>query len=273
MAIKNTNNVSLGNGLLFFATTEAELPTYEEVLSAYKSGGLPAMETFTGAMKGNAEITITRESLPFEQGVPQETFINVCIREKVEFKCDLAERTLADIKKIIGGGIYTSTSSGTVATNVDVTLTGTTKVYLGHTPLVSPAPVVTSLDATPVTYTTGDYTISSDSVGSYIIRTSSSTIPSGDTINVAYSFTSSGTETLEVGGLSAMDTFAAMFCHIRRDGKLEAFVLGKASPLGNLAVLYQEADYNLYTASFMGLADSTKPLGTHLFKLYREKAS
>jgi anaerobic selenocysteine-containing dehydrogenase len=78
--------------------------------------------------------------------------------------------------------------TSTAVVDESVTLSGTTAVNLAHSVVTaSPAPVVKSLDGL-ITYVAADYAFATTGAASTIARTASSTIPTGATVLVSYSY-------------------------------------------------------------------------------------
>jgi len=274
-ALRNVGSITLGNGDLFVNTTEALTPTILSIKRKLSVGGLTSLAGVMGALKGDAVATLTREVHPFEMGTPQQVYVQQVIREGASFKCSLAELNATDISKQLGGGTISTDAGGqTLYTQENTTLTGTTAAYLDAIPLQAPTapanPVVTSNDATPVTYVEGvDYTINYTT--GTIVRIGAGSIPSGSAVDIAFYYTALGSETLLSGGSSDVTTYFVRFVHPFKDGRVLALDFFKANPSGTTALNFPEVDWSQRDVEFVALADTARAAGSNMISLYREK--
>lgn len=75
---------------------------------------------------------------------------------------------------------------------------------------------------------------------------------------------------LKFGGTATHAYIGIRFTHVKADGARQIFEGYKASPTGNLALPFKEADWNLYEVEFRLLADTCRPAGEQYFQLFQE---
>lgn len=75
---------------------------------------------------------------------------------------------------------------------------------------------------------------------------------------------------LRFGGSPEHSFIGIRFTHAKLDFKRLIFEGYKASPSGELALPFNETDWNLFEVSFMLLADSCRPAGEQLFQIHHE---
>lgn len=75
---------------------------------------------------------------------------------------------------------------------------------------------------------------------------------------------------LEFGGVPSLEYLAVRFTHQKQSGKRQIFEGFKASPSGNLALPFNESDWNLYDVELRLLADTDRPAGQQYFQFVRE---
>jgi len=75
---------------------------------------------------------------------------------------------------------------------------------------------------------------------------------------------------LKFGGTPTHAYIGIRFTHKRADGKRTVFEGYKASPAGNIALPFNESDWNLTDVEFRLLADTNKTEGEQYFQISRE---
>jgi hypothetical protein len=76
---------------------------------------------------------------------------------------------------------------------------------------------------------------------------------------------------LKFGGTPTHAYVGLRFTHVKANGKRHIFEGYKASPNGDLALPFREADWNLYQVSFRLLADTTKAAGEQYYQFLIEQ--
>lgn len=198
----NTEKITLGLGTL-------EIGTYTNgVFGAYRD---------LGAIRGTATLTLTRERQQFLSGRPLQVLKTEVTTERVQFKAQMFELSVANIKDALGAG---SITSSVVPAFVD----GTT---------VAPK---------------GD-------LSSSIVGLAASDVLTG-------------------GGLCGVATVAIRWTHLKdcATGLRTVTELFKAQAAGNLAVAYNETDWDSFEVEFEGIADLTRASGAQLYQIIDERA-
>jgi hypothetical protein len=112
----------------------------------------------------------------------------------------------------------------------------------------------------------GQGSITSGTIPTFLDATStalSGTLAAGKTAVV------SG-DLLKFGGIPTHAYVGLRFTHVKANGKRHIFEGYKASPSGDLTLPFRETDWNLTTATFRLLADTTKAAGEQYYQLHFE---
>ena len=288
--IKDTRNLVLGNGDLFLTPLEASLPTRSTYKSAYNAGTVAQLTGNVGAVKGTVSVQIVREIVHFEVGVPQEIVDQTVIREGIHLKCSLAEMDLVTVKTALGipDADYSTTTAGSTLVTAEA-----------FTPHFSTEgePVATPIQKAPVLFTTSTPAASADPVVTenighttceidvdYIIDTVTNTLTplkdgkldptktgqSAVTGSITYYYNQASVQVMTGGGRSSLQTSALGFFHPYKDGRCSALFLPNANPAGSITLPFEEIAYGHYEFEMRAIADFTRPMGQHLYRMERE---
>ena len=277
----NAKNLVFGNGDLFLSPTGVGgLPTEAQYKTALAAGTLGALANNVGAVKGTAEVILTRTEVDFEVGVPQEIADQTISKEECVFKCSLAELTLVQLQQQLGlpTANYSSVAAG--VTNVSLEAHNNVQqdlsVVLAFAPVLSPstsptatAPVVRNASATSTVYVENtDYVV--DYTNGYIIPRVGGAISNGTDILVTYNYNALASEQLTMGGQNSINQVALRFFHPYSWGGVIYCTISKANPIGSITLPFEEINYSLRVVEFKAIADFTQPVGSQLVSINRD---
>ena len=146
--------------------------------------GIPGYSGKPGCRAVRTSTTPTRSSATALQNLPRQADTRSAYNAA---NLGLQQRGFYNMtQQWFGNRDVSGAATDTVVVNEAVVLTGTTASYLAGAPIKS-ASTVTVLDASGTTVAGTDYTL--DMPNGSIVRTASSTIPSGATVSVSYTYT------------------------------------------------------------------------------------
>lgn len=263
---KNSNFITLGSGILQFQPyTSTEADQFKRLIDF-------------GAQKDTV-IKSNRTKQKFEEGTPKQPVVEDITAEEVTIESSFAEMSPEEIIARLGFGSKTNQVADASADEVErKTLTGTAFEMLYGKGTLSSV-VVTSLDATPTTYTvstdggvTGDYVMGTKEGSAAIRRTSVSTIEDGEQVQVAYTWSKPEMDYIGFGGSSSLQYYHMRHVKSLRDGKRIIHDFWKVGPGGANEMNFQTDNYGVTKATFTALADSSKTEGEQFYRVYYEQA-
>lgn len=257
MPVIDTNYILIpGAGTLLWQTYTTTLA------NQFKS-----MRTFGGT--GGVKITTTRETLDYDEGTPASNVVRDVVKESGNVEILLIEKTLEDLVVELGYGTVT-TVNATLANDTNYTLwlrsTGWQLVGEVRYDMYNTV-VVTSVDATPVTYDLDqDYQIGQVEGTLAIARLSGGDITDGEQVTVAVNYDTPAQKSLTMGGSNTISYVHLMHIKTLRDGvKREVTKVYKAGIAGDVVEDFPKSAHAERTVNFAMLADSTRTAGDRLW--------
>jgi len=254
----NDDDVLLGSGYLFLGDPG---DTYDET----------KMQS-VGCLSGTATLKLTVEKAVLEAGSPLMPIRVEPIRMGALLEVELIEMNPTRIARALGiGTVADAIASSPSVVDEEVEIQGKYFHHLAGYDITPATVVVTSNDATPVSYVEDtDYVIDYDN--GLIRRTTTGSITSGDTILVDYDWSKPATSTLKVGSESSVDHRPLKYVVPMPDEKRLTFRMWMAAPQDVGDLPFQSEDFTKITISFIALADRTKTPEQMLFSLEKETA-
>lgn len=263
---KNSNFITLGSGILQFQPyTATEADQFQKLIDF-------------GSQKDTI-IKSNRAKQKFEEGTPKQTVVEDVTSEEVTIESSFAEMSPEEIVARLGFGTITDQVADASADEEEYkTLSGTAfEMLYGKGTLTSV--VVTSLDATPVTYTlstdgglTGDYLMGTKEGSAAIRRTSASTIEDGEQVKVSYTWSKPAMRYIGFGGSATLQYYHMRHVKNLRDGKRVIHDFWKVGPGGANEFNFTTDNYGVTKVTFTALADSSKTEGEQFYRVYYEEA-
>lgn len=134
--------------------------------------------------------------------------------------------------------------------------------------ITAPAPGAAVITVTQVAYLEG-YDYLNDLVNDTIELTGEGSATTGNFL-YDYYYDEIGSETLTVGGQSALNQIALEFFHPYDDGRVLQLLVYKANPTGSLTMPFEETNFTHTEIEFRAVADFSKAVGNYLFAMTRE---
>lgn len=257
--VKQPNYITLGAGLLQFQTyTTVAADQFMKLIDF-------------GAVK-DIKIKTERTKAQFKDGTPQMAVVEDVTEEKATIEVILGERSPEEKLARLGAGTLSSVSEQAGQSGEEYkTLTGT--AYEALECKNGTSIVVTSQDATPVTYSlTSDYTVGTKEGCDAIARVEGGRIEDGEQVVVTYTWDIPAHKKITFGGTNASTDYHMRHIKQLRDGKRIFTDFWKVSPAGTDEDSFLSNDYGTTTATFSALGDSSKSEGSQIYEKRYETA-
>lgn len=227
---------------------------------------------------GGLKITTNREIIEWEEGSPLQIVVRDVLREKGEVEIILAEKALDDLVVELGDGTVVSENADAAVTEIHhlwlrgygwQILPGVRASTTAHPTTINS---VTSVDATPVTYTTTDYQAGNLEASLAISRVSgTTTIEDGEEVIVNVTFYQPARKYLSAGGRNNLAYNHLHTTKQFRDGIRREFTqCYKSTTSGSVEENYSKTGYSERTVKFTLISDTTRSIGDRLWRKYQE---
>jgi len=252
----NTNNLSMGNGVLFINDVDC------------------------GYLKGDVNFKYNYSLEDFKTGNPQLLVERMAKELTSELTAPIAELSAANFAMALGGLTVHDVAAAEVNKTVNwetltfadnINVAGLQTIKLGATAnrdkavTITAASVVVELaDSTPCTEDT-DYFVSYDT-GLVYRNPASAVITSAATVKVKYKYTPAASSRLDLGYQFTLAKIKVKFVHVHPNtGKAITITLWQANANGSVDLKFAETGFIVNNVTFQALYDAThadNPMGT-----------
>lgn len=266
----------LDDDAVLFGSAKIELGLYSGGLAGLVDIGAANGVTFTFPPK--------QEIVKFDNTEEWKRYSNA---DAATINGTIFEVSADTVAKLLSGTAKRTVVAGdpTAVTDEHVILTGTAMQRLAHKNGAGTevASIVVTNSTGTVTYDRatdaagGDYVVALDAGGNTCIaRTADSTIVSGATVYVDYSYTPNDAVQVDVGGILDQDYLIARLTNTRpSDSKIYQITCWKVALGGDLKWTYapdESLQPNGLPITLEAIKDQTRPNGEQLFRLYDEQS-
>ena len=255
---KVPNYISLGSGILQFQTyTATEADQFMKLIDF-------------GAQR-DTKIVTERTKATFEEGTPKQIVVEDITSEKVTIECTFSEMSPDEIIARLGVGSKTNVVADASHSETEYkTLTGTAWEMLRGKDGASF--VVTSQDATPVTYTVDvDYEMGTKEGSDAIRRISGGAIEDGEQIKIVYTWDKPELDYIKFGGSNSTTYYHMRHVNKLRDACRIIHEFWKVGVGGKNEFNFQTDNYGSTTCTFTCLADTSQTEGDQYYRVYYEQ--
>lgn len=267
VTMQQRHTIGSGNGVLFIGPVGGVNPdTWPDYSNLQE----------VGSLEGDAEVTVDRGYLNITDGQPQVLVRKDSTAESARISCVTKERRLEQIAMALGfdssKATWSAADSSAVVNDERKRLFDTAWAHLMGYRLTAQSVEVTSLDATPVTYTEGvnaDYVI--DYNAGMIRRTANSNIANGETVKLSYTWNRPGHRMMKFGSSIDVKEVSLVFIfHEPEGGHRVIYVFPRAIASEALQDSFRNGNLNTRNMSFDAVFEPTSTEGEGLYWVIHE---